>query len=84
MIFSSRFLPKTGCSPASAALNCHGPLRFFHFDRTCWGRGYSGSGFFSSSRSPHGVVSRWVDSFCAYRTTWGTVPPPSVRPPSPS
>ncbi|CAM5734400.1 hypothetical protein SBADM41S_01583 [Streptomyces badius] len=84
MIFSSSFLPKTGCSPSVAPANSQGPLRFFHWSRTCCGRGYSGSGWFLSSVSPQGVVRRCAERFFAVRPISGTVSDPDLRPPLPS
>lgn len=54
-------------------------MRFFHFARTCCGRGYSGSGCFVSTLSPHVVVRRWAESFCANRMIFGTALPSAVK-----
>ncbi len=83
MIRSASRLPNTGASPASAEANSHCPLRLTQSLRISCGRGYSGSGLFLSTRSPQGVVRRWVDAFAAERITSGTVSEPTTRPPSP-
>ncbi|CAM5689836.1 hypothetical protein SALBM217S_03990 [Streptomyces griseoloalbus] len=71
-----RSLPKTGCSPASAPLNCQGPLRFFHCERTGGGRGLQrGVGV----QLVDGAVMRWVEALSAVRGCGATV----LRPPGP-
>ncbi|CAO0827333.1 hypothetical protein SMICM17S_12387 [Streptomyces microflavus] len=84
MIRSPSFLPKTGFSPSVAPANSQGPLRFFHCSRTCWGRGYSGSGLFLSSLSPQVVVRRCVERFLAVRPISGTASVPDFSPLFPS
>ncbi len=76
--------PNTGCCPAFAPANSHGPLRLSHLSRSSCGRGYSGNGLRVSTFSPHGVRSRCFDEFATVRAVLPTFLPSTANEPAPS